>query len=141
MKMRIFGATLLLSLLILTLAGCAKAAAQAATHGATTVQITVSEFQITSSLTTFTVGTPYHFVVTNNGQVQHEVMTMPVAKGTASEQERDDSKLFEIAEIDAGQTKSGDYTFTSAASAGTLELACHVEGHYEAGMRLPIIVR
>lgn len=142
MKTRFFGATLLLGLLVFSLAGCgAKAAANPISKGPTTVTITVTEFKITSSLTTFTVGTPYHFVVTNNGQVQHEVMSMPVAKGTASETERDASKLFEVADIDPGTTKSADYTFTVAAPAGTLEFACHVPGHYESNMRLPIVVK
>jgi uncharacterized cupredoxin-like copper-binding protein len=147
MKTRLFGPALLLGLLVFSIAGCgAKATAGAitsgaTTSGATTVTITVTEFKIVSSLTSFTMGTAYHFVVTNNGQAQHELMTMPVAKGTASETARDASKLFEVADINPGQTKSADYTFTSSAPAGTLEFACHVPGHYEAGMRLAIIVR
>lgn len=142
MKTRIVGATLFLSLLVFSFAGCgAKATGASTTSGPTTVNITLTEFKIVSSLTTFTVGTKYHFVVVNNGQVQHEVMAMPVAKGTASETDRDASKLFEVAEIDPGQTKSSDYTFTTAAPAGTLELACHVAGHYESNMRLAILVQ
>ena len=31
--------------------------------------------------------------------------------------------------------------FTKAAPPGTLEFACHEEGHYEQGMHLPISVR
>jgi uncharacterized cupredoxin-like copper-binding protein len=34
-----------------------------------------------------------------------------------------------------------DYTFTKAYPAGTLEFACHLSGHYEAGMHLPITVQ
>ncbi len=92
-------------------------------------------------MTSFTVGTPYHFVVTNAGQTQHELMVMPVAKGTASETERDDSKLLEVSELDPGQSGTTDFTFTTPAPAGTLEMACHVSGHYESNMRLPIVVR
>ena len=66
------------------------------------MNITVTEFKITSSVTSFAVGTPYHFVVTNAGQTQHELMVMPVAMGTASEDERDASKLFEVSELDPG---------------------------------------
>ena len=142
MKTRIFGATLLLGLLVLAITGCgAKTAAASKASGPTTVTITLNEFKITSSLTTFKVGTPYHFVATNAGQAQHEVMIMPAAKGTASEDERDASELFEISELDPGQTGTKDFTFTAAAPAGVLEMACHVPGHYESGMRLPIIVQ
>ena len=128
MKTRLFGPALLLGLLVFSFAGCgAKATAGATTSGATTsgattVTITVTEFKIVSSLTSFTMGTAYHFVVTNNGQAQHELMTMPVAKGTASETARDASKLFEVADINPGQTKSADYTFTSAAPRGPWSL-------------------
>jgi uncharacterized cupredoxin-like copper-binding protein len=142
MKTRIFGTTLLLGLLVLAVAGCgAKAAATSKASGPTTVNITLSEFKITSSVTSFTVGTPYHFVVTNAGQAQHELMVMPTAKGAASEDERDASKLLEVSELDPGQSGTTDFTFTTPAPAGTLEMACHVPGHYESNMRLPIVVK
>jgi uncharacterized cupredoxin-like copper-binding protein len=148
MKTRILGTTLLLGLLVLAVAGCGAQAAGSSnssnsskTRGPTTVNITVTEFKITSSITSFTVGTPYHFVVTNAGQIRHELMVMPTAKGTASEDERDASELFEIAELDPGQSGTKDFTFTTAASAGILEMACHVPGHYESNMRLPIVVK
>ena len=88
MKTRIVGTTLLLGLLVLAVAGCGAKAATSAASGPTTVNITLTEFKITSSVTSFTVGTPYHFVVTNAGQTQHELMVMPVAMGTASETSR-----------------------------------------------------
>jgi uncharacterized cupredoxin-like copper-binding protein len=142
MKTRILGTTLLLGLLVLAITGCgAKAAASSKAIGPTTVNISLTEFKVTSSLRTFTVGTPYHFVVTNAGQAQHELMVMPAAKGTASEDERDASELFEISELDPGQTGTKDFTFTTAAPAGVLEMACHVPGHYESNMRLPIVVK
>jgi len=145
MKTRILGTTLLLGLLVLAVAGCgAKAAGSSNSskaNGPTTVKITLTEFKITSSVTSFTVGTPYHFVVTNAGQVQHELMVMPVAMGTASENQRDASKLLEVSELDPGQSGTADFTFTTPAPAGTLEMACHVPGHYESNMRLPIVVK
>jgi uncharacterized cupredoxin-like copper-binding protein len=142
MKTRIVGTTLLLGLLVLAVAGCgAKAAATNTASGPTTVNITLTEFKITSSMTSFTVGAPYHFVVTNAGQTQHELMVMPVAKGTASENERDASKLLEVSELDPGQSGTTDFTFTTPAPAGTLEMACHISGHYESNMRLPIVVK
>src|SRR5512135_3083821 len=104
MKIRLFGATLLLGLLVLAITGCGAKAAAASqssmSSGPTTVTITLTEFKITASLSTFKVGTPYHFVVTNAGTTTHELMVMPTAKGTASEDERDAAELFEISELD-----------------------------------------
>jgi len=44
-------------------------------------------------------------------------------------------------ELTPGVTQTLDYTFTEPAPAGSLELGCHIEGHYEAGMLLPITVK
>ncbi|HLO14518.1 MAG TPA: hypothetical protein VK206_06805 [Anaerolineales bacterium] len=44
---------------------------------ATEVKITLREFGIESSMTDFQIGVPYHFVVTNEGAIEHEMMIMP----------------------------------------------------------------
>jgi uncharacterized cupredoxin-like copper-binding protein len=110
------------------------------------VQITVNEFNITSSLNTFSVGVPYHFVVTNKGSTPHEILIMPVANEQMS---ADQIQALKAAALDGitgddltpGATQSMTYTFTKAYPAGTLEFACHLAGHYEAGMKLPIVVK
>lgn len=109
------------------------------------VQITVTEFNITSSLTTFSVGVPYHFVVTNKGSAPHELLIMPVA---TEQMTADQIQALKASALDgitgdnltAGATQSMTYTFTKAYPAGVLEFACHLPGHYEAGMKLPIVV-
>jgi len=106
----------------------------------TEVKITLSDFSIQSSRTTFTKGITYHFVVTNAGQALHEVMVVPTSTAHGTEDEIDEARLFEVADIDPGQTKTLDYAFTAAAPAGTLEFACHQPGHYEQGMRLDLTV-
>ncbi len=40
----------------------------------------------------------------------------------------------------AGPSRTVEITFTQAAAAGELEFACHVAGHCEAGVRLPITI-
>ncbi len=112
------------------------------------VQITLTDFGIESSVTEFKVGVPYHFVVTNEGQVEHEFMIMPPLTegqmGMAMDMgELDETALamIEAADLPAGATATLDFTFTEAAPAGTLEFACHVPGHYEAGMKLSIVVK
>ena len=100
------------------------------------VKVTLTEFKYETSLTTFTVGTPYRFVVTNAGSVAHELLVM--APGG-----KEDDALFKIAETDLqpGATKTVEYTFKAPAAEGTLEMACYIPGHYEAGMHTPIVVK
>jgi len=98
------------------------------------VQVTLTEFKIDSSVTDFTVGTPYHFVITNKGTVAHDWMIMPQGG-------QDTSKaLITVLDTDLqpGKSVTRDFTFTQA---GNLEFACHVAGHYEAGMHTPITVK
>jgi uncharacterized cupredoxin-like copper-binding protein len=108
-----------------------------------TVTVTLTEFKITSSLETFQVNVPYHFVVTNQGSVEHEFYIMPPesAQITQDQVKQDALAGIPAAQLQPGQTATLDYTFTKAAPPGTLELACHLPGHYEAGMDLPITVQ
>lgn len=110
------------------------------------VTISLTEFGIESSLAEFNTGVPYHFVVTNAGLVDHEIMIMPplMDDGMSMDMEEMDEMalaMIEADELTPSTTQSFDYTFTEAASAGSLEFACHTTGHYEAGMKLPIIVK
>lgn len=108
-----------------------------------TIKVTATEMKIESNYSTFKVGVPYHFEVTSEGAVPHEVMLVqPIAGGTMTMEDMDAMALamVEAEDLPPGATASFDYTFTSDDLAGPLELACHVEGHYEAGMFLPITV-
>ena len=114
----------------------------------TEVKITLKEFGIESSMTEFQTGVPYHFVVTNEGAVEHEIMLMPPLMedqmGMAMDMEELDKTalaMIEASELPPGATASFDYTFTEVAPAGTLEFACHIPGHYESGSKLPITVK
>jgi uncharacterized cupredoxin-like copper-binding protein len=128
-------------LLIGGLMACGGSTAPAA-QAPVEVQMSLSEFKLESSLTNFTPGVPYHFVVTNKGKVNHELMIMPsVMSMGQSMEEMDKMALARIRQEDLppGATKTVDYTFTKAGE--KLELACHLAGHYEAGMMLPIAVQ
>jgi uncharacterized cupredoxin-like copper-binding protein len=149
MKAR-FPLAILAGMLAIGLAACGGTTAATSTastgsttpaaSGPTTVQVTLVDFKIESSLTSFKVGATYHFVVTNNGTTTHEFMAGPVSVENASEEERDAAKLFEVSELDPGKTGTADYTFTKLYPAGTMEFSCHVGGHFEAGMKLPFTV-
>jgi len=70
------GLLAMLSILVVVLAACGGTST--APSGSQEVQVTLSEYKITSSVTTFSPGTPYHFVVTNKGRIAHEFMMMPM---------------------------------------------------------------
>jgi len=114
----------------------------------TEVKISLTEFGIESSITDFQVGVPYHFVVTNTGTVNHEIMIMPPLTQDQMGMSMDMGALDQLAlamipadQLTPGTTRSFDYTFSKPAMAGDLELTCHTPGHYEAGMKLPITVK
>jgi uncharacterized cupredoxin-like copper-binding protein len=115
---------------------------------AQTVNITLTDYAIESSQTSFEVGVPYHFVVTNEGVLNHELMIMPPMTEEQMSMNMDMEEMDAMAlamieedELDPGTTKTLDYTFTDPAPAGSLEFACHSPDHYEKGMKLPITVK
>jgi uncharacterized cupredoxin-like copper-binding protein len=137
----VFGALLIIPLL---------AACGATTGGPTgeqtnnSVQVTETEYKIDSSVTNFTPGTTYHFVVTNNGQTTHEFMIMPKSEGNMNGMpmgKMDKMALASIDNISPGEIKTLDYTFPSSASNSQPEFACYLPGHYEAGMKIGVIVK
>jgi uncharacterized cupredoxin-like copper-binding protein len=112
------------------------------------VQITLTEFGIKSSITEFQVGVPYRFVVTNAGPVEHEFMIMPPLTQDQMGMHMDMADLdnmalamIEGADLQAGNSASFELTFTDPTNAEALEFACHTPGHYEANMKLPIVVQ
>lgn len=111
--------------------------------GSQSVQITETDFRITSSVTTFVPGQTYHFLVTNQGKTVHEFMIMPRSEGSMAGMpmgEMDHKALARIDHVNPGETKSLDYTFPSSAANSRPELACYLPGHYEAGMKLAVAV-
>lgn len=147
------GRTLLLSLfclcifLLIGLTGCGSLTRAASTQtstapiptapaGYTTVQVTLSDFKITSSLTEFKKTVPYFFVITNKGQTAHEFMIVPPMMGGHITTKYMQSMSFAVIEgIAARQTKTLQITFPKNAYPD-LEFACHYADHYARGMRL-----
>lgn len=109
------------------------------TVGAVTVDVTLVDFKIYSTVTTFKVGVPYYFVVTNRGPSVHEFAIFP-DKPDCSPLPMDVQyvhRLIEIEQVAPGSTIKLNFVFSSA---GRDEIACQMRGHYQAGMRLPIVV-
>ncbi len=121
-------------LVVALLVGACGSAGGQSSSSPTEVQITLSEFKIDAPQTTFTTGTSYRFVIKNEGTISHDWAIMPRGETDAS------GALVQVDEeqLPPGATVSREFTF---AQAGDFEFACHVPGHYEAGMLLPITVQ
>ncbi|MBO0783593.1 MAG: hypothetical protein J2P37_32685 [Ktedonobacteraceae bacterium] len=130
--------------LLLALAACGTTTGNTPAGTPTTVQVTETDFKIDASVTTFTPGTTYHFVVTNKGKTAHELMIMPKSEGSMMGGmpmgDMDKMALASIENLNPGETKTLDYTFPSSAASSHPEFACYLPGHYEAGMKLGVSV-
>lgn len=128
----------------LILSACGASGSSTNPDGSVNVNITLTDFGIESSLAKFEAGVPYHFIITNEGQVNHELMIMePMMAGMEMSMEEMDKlalAFVEEDELSPGTTQTLDYTFMQPATAGSLEFSCHTPGHYEAGMKFPITV-
>jgi uncharacterized cupredoxin-like copper-binding protein len=119
-----------------------------ATSGASAqvVTVTLSDFKIVASQTTFKTVVLYRFVVTNSTKstANHEFMIVqPMAGNAMSMADLDKMALhrIDVSQLPPGATKSFNLTFTAPAPAGQLEFACHVGSHYQLGMHTPITVK
>jgi uncharacterized cupredoxin-like copper-binding protein len=137
MTRKFISGIVLLTIAVLGLVACGSNSPQ-------DVTISLTDFGIEASQTTFKVGQPYHFIITNDGAIEHELMIMPPMAQDANMEmsEMDEMALAMVEEDDLppGATETLDVTFDQAYPAGTLEFSCHVEGHYENGMKEAIIV-
>jgi len=103
------------------------------------VPVQLSDFTVTPGTTKLEAGTLYLFEVTNTGASTHEFVLEPasavdeplakVAYGAKLEAEAED--------IAPGQTADLLWTFPTA---GRYQMACHVPGHFEAGMKATVTV-
>jgi uncharacterized cupredoxin-like copper-binding protein len=139
----VIGAALGVVVLLISV-GCAGANARSTQPQEVAVTVGApTEFSIQASTTTFKVGVPYRFAVTNKGSAEHEVMLMPVvAPGSMNMTEMDKMALgmVEKEDLPPGGHASFEVTFKDGDTNKHLEIACHLPGHYEAGMHIPITV-
>jgi uncharacterized cupredoxin-like copper-binding protein len=75
-------------------------------------------------------GETVSFVIMNTGTVTHEFQVGPA--GAVAANKVDGKSVIEVADINGGHVVELTYTFPAT---GAYAFACHVTGHYEAGMK------
>jgi uncharacterized cupredoxin-like copper-binding protein len=123
---------------ILSLALLSTACSGGGDEASTELTATVQEFQFTPSTWTVPAGQQISIDVTNQGTVLHEWVLLQEGVAIASEADLPDSEeelladfVYVEEEIEPGETKT--LTF-EAPPAGTYQVICAIEGHFDAGM-------
>jgi uncharacterized cupredoxin-like copper-binding protein len=107
------------------------------------VYVTLFDDRIESSMMSFVQGTPYHFVVTDQGHSPYTFAMMSQDREQEMEHmtldERHHAALFMDDSIMPGQSKTFDYTFRQSmmGMGQHLEFACYQQGQNQVHMRLP----
>ena len=120
----------------------ASTEAVASSGGATTVEITLDDNTISSSLDTFQVGVPYTFVITNVGRHGHNFNISTPVSVVGSLQDALKTALLAVDQdqLGAGASVTVEYTFPASAAGANLEFSCLIRRHYDDGMWLPITI-
>jgi uncharacterized cupredoxin-like copper-binding protein len=110
--------------------------------GVTTVEVTLTDNKIESSLTTFQMGVPYTFVITNAGRHGHNFNISTPVSVAGSLQDALKTALLAVDQdqLGVGASVTVEYTFPDSAVGANLEFSCLIRRHYEDGMLLPITV-
>lgn len=116
--------------------------APAASGSGTQVNITLADNTIDASTTTFKVGVPYTFVITNSGRHAHNFNINPPVSVAGSLDAALSSALLAVPQekLGVGATTMVDFTFPDSAAGQLLEFSCLIRKHYEDGMHVDITV-
>src|SRR6266511_1553090 len=115
---------------ILALVGGLLFVSLASAQAPVEVKVTLSEMKVELSTANVPAGTAVTYVITNNGKLTHEVVLEK--EGADDEPLEFGGKEQEAENIAPGATVKAEWTIPEA---GRYQLACHIEGHYEAGMK------
>jgi uncharacterized cupredoxin-like copper-binding protein len=108
----------------------------------TQVDVTLEDNTIETSVTSFQVGVPYTFVITNAGEHAHNFNINPPVSVAGSLQQALDSALLVVPQeqLAPGQTATVEFTFPDTAAGQLLEFSCLIRRHYDDGMKMDITV-
>ncbi len=101
-----------------------------------TIMLTATDLKFTPMQIAVTIGDTVKFEVRNDGQLEHEFILGSAAEQMDHDKEmaaRAGMKMTHVNGVSVAPGKTGTliWTFTKA---GSLQYACHVPGHYVAGM-------
>jgi uncharacterized cupredoxin-like copper-binding protein len=110
--------------------------------GGTQVDITLADNTIETNMTSFQVGVPYTFVITNAGQHAHNFNINPPVSVAGSLEQALDSALLAVPQeqLSPGQSATVEFTFPATAAGQLLEFSCLIRRHYDDGMKVDITV-
>jgi uncharacterized cupredoxin-like copper-binding protein len=116
--------------------------APATTGNGNQVNVTLADNSIDASMTSFQVGVPYTFVITNAGRRAHNFNINPPVSVTGSLESALNSALLVVSQdkLAAGQSATVEFTFPESAAGQLLEFSCLIRNHYEDGMKVDITV-
>jgi uncharacterized cupredoxin-like copper-binding protein len=106
------------------------------------VTVTLADNTITASTTTFKVGVPYTFVITNSGRHAHNFNINPPVSVAGSLDEALNKALLAVPQeqLGVGKTATATFTFPASAAGQLLEFSCLIRQHYQDGMHVDITV-
>ncbi len=125
------------------------------------VTVTMNEYQFLPKTITLQAGIPVELTLVNKGKIEHEFTVYPAPKSAPEdwdEYEMANTYFKDMGEVEVSyrgqgavagtrlfevkveQGKSAKIEFTPATK-GTFEVACHIKGHYEAGMKATFVVK
>ena len=108
----------------------------------TEVDVTLADNTIDASMTSFKVGVPYTFVITNKGKHAHNFNINPPVSVAGSLEGALNSALLAVPQeqLSVGATATKEFTFPDSAAGQLLEFSCLIRKHYEDGMKVDITV-
>ncbi len=107
-----------------------------AVNATRTIKLLATDIQFAPAQITVATGETVKFEVSNGGQLEHEFILGSVAEQVEHDKEMAAMAGMKMAHVNGmsvapGRTATLIWTFTKA---GSLQYACHVPGHYIAGM-------
>jgi uncharacterized cupredoxin-like copper-binding protein len=124
-----------LAIALVGVSGMRAEVAGAASPKTITVHVTLREFTISMSRRTLPARTPIRFVIANRGSVEHE--TVLERAGAVDKALEVRGREYEADDIAPGTTRIVTWSLPSA---GHYQLACHMPGHYQMGMKMTFTV-
>jgi hypothetical protein len=145
MKKKLFAGLAILGLLVILLgaAGIALASLASGPDQPYDVHVTVKEFKVTVDSPIIPANVPIRFVVNNQGALTHEVVMEKLGDDDISlegVEVQPEAGAENHAEIESVSSKTNKSDIWLIKDPGAYQLACHVTGHYQAGMVTPITV-